>query len=128
MSASLNKVMLIGRLGSDVKIHKFEDGNSLANFSLATSEYYKNKDTGDKVEKTEWHKIVAKNKLAVVCEKYLIKGDTIFVEGKLQTRSWEDGGIKKYSTEIAISKIEFINSKNNQDSEDWSISDEDSPF
>jgi single-strand DNA-binding protein len=128
MSASLNKVMLIGRLGSEVKVHKFEDGNSIANFSLATSEYYKKKDTGDKVEKTEWHKIVAKNRLAVVCDKYLIKGDTIFVEGKLQTRSWEDGGVKKYTTEIVISKIEFINSKNNQDSDDWSISEEDLPF
>ena len=128
MSASLNKVMLIGRLGSEVKVHKFDDGNSVANFSLATSEYYKNKETGDNVDKTEWHKIVAKNKLAVVCDKYLVKGDTVFVEGKLQTRSWEDSGTKRYSTEIVISKIEFINSINNQDSDDWSISEEDMPY
>lgn len=128
MSASLNKVMLIGRLGSDVKIHKFEDGNSIANFSLATSEYYKNKETGDKVENTEWHKLVTKNRLAEICDKYLSKGDSIYIEGKLHTRSWDDNGIKKYSTEIVANKIEFLSSKNNQESNAWEISDEDLPF
>ncbi len=128
MSASLNKVMLIGRLGSDVKTHQFEDGNSIANFSLATSKYYKNKETGDKVEDTEWHKIVAKNRLAEICSKYLNKGDAIYVEGKLHTRSWDDNGTKKYSTEIVAKKIEFLSSKNNQESNDWEISKDDLPF
>jgi len=128
MSGSLNKVMLIGRLGSDVKVHKFEDGNSIANFSLATSEYYKSKDNGEKVENTEWHKIVAKNRLAEICNKYLGKGDSIFVEGKLHTRSWDDNGTKKYSTEIIANKIEFLSSKNNQESNFWELSDEDLPF
>jgi len=128
MSASLNKVMLIGRLGSDVKIHQFEDGNSIANFSLATSEYYKDKETGDKVENTEWHKIVVKNRLATVCDKYLNKGDAIFVEGKLQTRSWDDKGTKRYTTEIVANKIEFLGSKNSQKSNGWEISEEDLPF
>ena len=128
MSASLNKVMLIGRLGSDVKTHQFEDGNSISNFSLATSEYYKNKETGEKVENTEWHKIVAKNRLATICDKYLNKGDAIYVEGKLHTRSWEDNGTKKYSTEIVANKIEFLSSKNNQESNAWEISEDDLPF
>ena len=128
MSASLNKVMLIGRLGNDVQIHKFDDGNSIANFSLATSEYYKNKESGEKVENTEWHKIVVRNRLAVVCEKYLHKGDSVFIEGKLQTRKWEDNDVTKFSTEIIALKIEFINTKNNQETPDWSISEEDLPF
>ena len=128
MSASLNKVMLIGRLGSDVKVHQFDDGNSIANFSLATSEYYKNKETGDKVENTEWHKIVTKNRLAEICNKYLSKGDAIYVEGKLHTRSWDDNGTKKYATEIVANKIEFLSSKNNQESNEWEISEEDLPF
>jgi len=128
MKASLNKVMLIGRLGSEVKIHQFEDGNSIANFSLATSEYYKDKETGDKVENVEWHKIVAKNKLASICDKYLSKGDAIFVEGKLHTRSWDDNGNKRYSTEILANKIEFLSSNNNKESNEWFISEEDLPF
>ena len=128
MSASLNKVMLIGRLGSDVKTHLFDDGNSIANFSLATSEYYKNKETGEKVEKTEWHKIVAKNRLATICEKYLNKGDTIYIEGKLSTRSWDDNGSNRYSTEIVAIKIEFLSSKNKQESNLWEINEDDLPF
>lgn len=128
MSASLNKVMLIGRLGSDVKIHQFDDGNYIANFSLATSEYYKNKETGEKVEKTEWHKIVAKKRLAVVCDKYLSKGDAIYVEGKLNTRSWDDDGTKKYSTEIVVNKVEFLSSKSNHENNKWEINEDDLPF
>ncbi|MCK5781937.1 MAG: single-stranded DNA-binding protein [Flavobacteriales bacterium] len=128
MSTSLNKVMLIGRLGKDVQIHKFEDGNSIANFPLATSESYLEKKDGKKVEKTEWHKIVVKNKLAEICEKYLNKGNLIYVEGKLHTNKWEDKGISKYSTEIIASKIEFLNTKNSESTPEWLINEEDLPY
>ena len=127
--ASVNKVILIGRLGSDVQVHKFDDGNSIANFSLATSEYFIDKSSKEKIEKTEWHKIVAKNKLADICEKYLKKGDSIFVEGKLHTRSWDTDGVKKYSTEIIALKIEFLSSKSNkEESNTWEIDEKDLPF
>jgi len=128
MSGSLNKVMLIGRLGNEVKIHRFEDGNLIANFSIATSEYYKSKETGDRIENTEWHKIFAKNKLAEICEKYLKKGDAIFLEGKLHTRSWDDKGVKRYSTEIIAQKIEFLQSKGNNDNTEWTLNEDDLPF
>ncbi|MEN8138103.1 MAG: single-stranded DNA-binding protein [Bacteroidota bacterium] len=128
MSASLNKVMLIGRLGNDVQLHKFDDGNSIANFSLATSEYYKSKEDGKKVEKTEWHKITAKNRLAEICDKYLKKGNLIYLEGKLHTNKWEDKGLTKYSTEIIAGKIEFLNTKNIENAPEWVISEEDLPY
>jgi len=128
MGASLNKVMLIGRLGNDVQTHKFEDGNSIANFSLATSEYYKSKENGEKKEITEWHKIVAKNKLANICEKYLHKGDSVYIEGKLHTKKWDDNGITKYSTEIIALKIEFISKKNTDKTPEWAFNEEDLPF
>ena len=128
MNASLNKVMLIGRLGNDVQTHQFEDGNSIANFSIATSEYYKNKENGEKVENTEWHKIVAKNRLSEICSKYLRKGDAIYIEEKLHTRKWEDNGVTRYSTEIIASKIEFLSKKNNTDTPEWAISEDDLPY
>lgn len=126
MSASLNKVLLIGRLGNDVNLHKFDDGNSVANFSLATSEAYKKAD-GELVEKTEWHKIAARNKLAEICEKYLHKGDLVFVEGKLHTNKWEQDGESRYSTEVHIWKVEFLSKKNAEPKVDWVTSEEELP-
>ena len=112
MSNNLNKVMLIGHLGSDIKIHNFEGGGCIGNTSLATNESYTNKQTGEKVENTDWHNLVFRNKAAEVCEKYLEKGDKIFIEGKLKNRSYEDqNGQKKYVTEIHVLNFEFLSTK-----------------
>ena len=85
MAGTINKVILIGNLGDDVKMHYFEGGNSIGRFPIATSESYTNKQTGEKVINTDWHNIVVRNKLAEICEKYLSKGDKVYVEGKLKT-------------------------------------------
>lgn len=110
MSGSVNKVILMGNLGDVVKIHYFDTKNVLARFSLATSDFYINK-AGEKVVQTEWHNIVVKNKLAEVCEKYLSKGDKIYLEGKLKTRKWEDAGTTKYTTEIIADNVQFLSLK-----------------
>jgi len=104
MASSLNKVELIGRLGKDPEIKNLSNGSAVANFSVATSESWKDKRSGEKVEKTEWHNIVVWNEKTIeFVEKYLGKGDLVRIEGKLQTRSWEDQeGAKKYATEVVI--------------------------
>ena len=113
MSGSLNKVMLIGNLGDDVKLHHFENGGCIGRFPLATNESYTNKVSGEKVSSTEWHNIVVKNKAAEICEKYLKKGDKIYVEGKIKTRKWEsEDGTQRYSTEIHVTEFNFLNPKN----------------
>ncbi len=90
MSGTLNKVMLIGHLGDDVKIHRFEDGGCVGRFPLATNETYMNKQTNERVSNTEWHNIVLRNKAAEICEKYLSKGDKVYIEGRIKTRKWQD--------------------------------------
>jgi single-strand DNA-binding protein len=98
--AGINKVILIGNLGKDPEVRHLENGATVANFTLATTESYKNKD-GNKVEQTEWHNIVLWRGLAELAEKYLRKGQSIYIEGKIRTRSWEDKeGSKRYTTEI----------------------------
>ena len=94
MTGTLNKVMLIGHLGDDVKMHYFDGGGSIGRFPLATNESYVNKSTGEKVTNTEWHNIVVRNKAAEICEKYLSKGDKIYIEGRIKTRKWTGGGPK----------------------------------
>ena len=116
--SSLNKVMLIGHLGKDPEIRKTQDGRSVANFSLATSESWKDKNTGEKKEKTDWHNVVVFNEgLAGVIEKYVKKGSKIYVEGKLQTRKWQDkDGSDRYTTEVILQnfdgKIILLDGKN----------------
>ena len=105
MAGSLNKVLLIGRLGADPEIKQMVNGKSVARLSLATSQSWKDKSTGEKKEKTEWHRIVVFNEgLVNVVEQYLKKGAQIYVEGQLSTRKWKDekSGQDKYSTEILI--------------------------
>jgi single-strand DNA-binding protein len=104
MASSLNRVELIGRLGKDPEIRNLQNGSAVANFSVATSETWKDKRSGEKVEKTEWHRIVVWNEKTIeFVEKYLKKGDLVRLEGKLQTREWEDQeGQKKYATEVVI--------------------------
>lgn len=119
MRGSLNKVMLIGNLGDDVKLHHFENGGCIGRFPIATNESYTNKDTDQKVSSTEWHNIVVKNKAAEICEKYLKKGDKIYVEGKIKTRKWEsEDGTQRYSTEIHATEFNFLNPKNNEEQSD----------
>ncbi|MAV81139.1 MAG: single-stranded DNA-binding protein [Flavobacteriales bacterium] len=119
MSGSLNKVMLIGNLGDDVKLHHFENGGCIGRFPLATNESYTNKVSGEKVSSTEWHNIVVKNKAAEICEKYLKKGDKIYVEGKIKTRKWEsEDGTQRYSTEIHVTEFNFLNPKNDEQQSD----------
>ncbi len=112
MSGTLNKVMLIGHTGDDVKMHYFEGGNSLGRFPLATNETYTNKTTNERVTNTEWHNIVVRNKAAEICEKYLKKGDMVYIEGRLKTRKWQDDkGLDRYSTEIHCTDFTFLTPK-----------------
>jgi single-strand DNA-binding protein len=111
----LNKVTLIGNLGKDPEIRSTSDGQEIANFSLATTERWKDKNTGDKKEKTEWHKIVVFNSLVNIVKNYVKKGTKLYVEGQLQTRKWTDNnGIDKYTTEIILqnfnSNLQILNS------------------
>lgn len=112
MAATLNKVMLIGHLGDEVKMHYFEGGGVIGRFPIATNDSYTNKSTGEKVTTTEWHNIIVRNKLAEICEKYLSKGDLVYIEGRIKTRQWQDdSGNKRYSTEIQAVDLQFINTK-----------------
>ncbi len=113
MSAGLNKVMLIGNTGEDVKMHYFEGGNCIGRFPLATNETYTNKATNEQVTSTEWHNIIVRNKAAEICEKYLKKGDLVYIEGRIRTRKWQDNqGVERYSTEIHCTDFNFLSPKN----------------
>lgn len=108
--------MLIGHLGDEVKVHYFEGGNCIGRFPLATNETYTNRQTGEKVTNTEWHNIVVRNKAAEICEKYLSKGDKVYVEGRLKTRQWQgDDGQTRYSTEVHVQDFTFLSNKNQAD-------------
>jgi single-strand DNA-binding protein len=112
MAGTINKVILIGHLGDEVKMHYFEGGNAIGRFPIATNETYTNKQTGEKVTTTEWHNIVVRNKLAEICEKYLSKGDKVYVEGRIKTRQWEgEDGTKRYTTEIHVVDMTFLTTK-----------------
>ena len=115
MAGTINKVILIGNLGDDVKMHYFDDQNCVGRFPIATSESYTNKQTGEKITNTDWHNIVVRNGLAKVCEKYLAKGDKIYVEGKLKNRQWEQDGIKRYATEVHVNEMTMLSNKKNSE-------------
>jgi single-strand DNA-binding protein len=109
---SVNKVILVGRLGSDPELRYTTNGSPVANFNLATNESWVEKD-GKKQEKTEWHRIVVFGKVAELCSKYLTKGKQTYIEGKLQTRQWQDkDGQTKYTTEVQALSVQFIGDKN----------------
>jgi single-strand DNA-binding protein len=113
----INKAILVGRLGKDPEVKYTPDGLMVTNFTIATDEQWKDK-SGEKVQKTEWHRIVTFGKLAEICGKYLIKGKLVYVEGRIQTRSWEDKeGVKKYTTEIVASDMKMLDSKGQRDSD-----------
>jgi len=112
MAGTLNKVMLIGHLGEDVKMHYFEGGGCIGRFPLATNETYTNKQSNERVTTTEWHNIVVRNKAAEICEKYLSKGDRVYIEGRIKTRKWQDDkGNDRYSTEIHCTDFKFLTTK-----------------
>lgn len=111
--SGVNKVTLIGRLGKDPEVSYIPSGDAVAKFSLATSETWKDKNTGEKQERTEWHKIVAWRRLGEICGEYLHKGSQVYIEGKLQTRSWEDdSGSKRYMTEVVAQTMQMLGGKN----------------
>ena len=114
MSGSLNKVLLIGKLGRDPEVRHTPSGQPLANFSIATDESYTGKD-GQKVEKTEWHKIVVWGKQAEFCGNYLSKGRLVYIEGKIETRKYTDkDGVEKYSTEIKADRVVGLDSRQSE--------------
>lgn len=109
--AGINKVILVGNLGRDPEVRYTQDGRAIANFTIATSESWKDKMTGETREKTEWHRIVAFGRLGEICGEYLAKGRQIYIEGRLQTRSWEKDGITRYTTEIVADRMQMLGNK-----------------
>jgi single-strand DNA-binding protein len=107
MAGSVNKVILVGNLGRDPEVRTMQDGNPVVNLSLATSEQWRDRNTGERREKTEWHRVVIFNeRLAEVAQKYLRKGSKIYIEGQLQTRKWTDqSGQEKYTTEVVLQRF-----------------------
>ena len=118
--SGVNKVILVGRLGKDPEVRNLENGASVANFTMATSETYKDKTTGEKKEITEWHNIVLWRGLAEIAAKYLHKGDQVYIEGKLRTRSWEKEGVTRYTTEIVGDNLTLLGSKPGGSQQDYS--------
>lgn len=109
--AGVNKAIIVGRLGKDPEIRYTQDGQAVANFTVATSEQWRDKNTGEKRERTEWHRIVAWGRTAEICGEYLAKGKQIYIEGRIQTREWEDkDGIRRYTTEIVVSQMQMLGS------------------
>ncbi|GAB3329560.1 single-stranded DNA-binding protein [Marivirga atlantica] len=111
--SGVNKVILIGNLGKDPEVRHLDNGATVANFSIATTESYKDRNTGQRVDQTEWHNIVLWRGLADVAEKYLKKGDSVYIEGKLRTRSWEKDGVTRYTTEVVGDQMTMLGGKRN---------------
>lgn len=121
--AGVNKVIIVGRLGQDPEVKTIAGGNTVARLNIATSENWNDKN-GQKQERTEWHRVVVWGKLAELCGKYLSKGRQAYVEGRLQTRSWEDQqGQKKYTTEIVASTVQFLGAGASQGSSNYQQDD-----
>lgn len=122
MSGTLNKVMLIGHLGDDVKVTYFEGGGAIGRFPLATNDSYTNRQTGERVTNTEWHNVVVRNKAAEICEKYLSKGDKVYVEGRLRNRQWQgEDGVTRYTTEVHVNDFTFLSNKNDNQNQGSSM-------
>lgn len=114
--SGVNKVILVGHLGKDPEVRHLENGAVVANFSIATTETYKDRTTGERKDQTEWHNIVLWRGLAEVSEKYLKKGNQVYIEGKLRTRSWEKDGITRYTTEVVGDNMTMLGSKGDNNS------------
>jgi single-strand DNA-binding protein len=111
MARGINKVILIGNLGNDPETKFLPSGGAVTNVSLATSESWKDKQTGQPQERTEWHRVVFFNRLAEIAGQYLKKGSKVYIEGSLRTRSWEQDGQKRYSTEIVASEMQMLDGR-----------------
>jgi len=128
MAGSLNRVFIIGNLGKDPDVKHFDNNGILARLAVATSESYTNRETNEKVENTQWHTIVLRRGLAEIAEKYLKKGDKVFVEGRLRTRQWQDdSGNDRYTTEIIGSNMTMLGGKRDNSLENSSHKATDSP-
>ncbi|HIP31166.1 MAG TPA: single-stranded DNA-binding protein [Crocinitomicaceae bacterium] len=118
MAGTVNKVILIGNLGKDPEVRHLENGSVVANFPIATSESYTDKNTGQKIENTDWHDIVVWRGLAGVVEKYVRKGQKVYIEGKLKKRSWQDKeGNTRYTTEVIADELTILSRPDNQNSQ-----------
>ncbi len=121
MARGVNKVILVGTCGQDPEVRYMPNGNAVTNLSLATSEQWTDKQTGQKVEKTEWHRVAMFGKVAEIAGEYLRKGSQVYIEGKLQTREWEKDGIKRYTTEIIVDMqgtMQLLGGRNNNEGGD----------
>jgi len=107
----INKVILVGNLGRDPEIRYTPSGVAVANFTVATTERWKDKQSGEMKEQTEWHRIVAWRRLGEICGEYLSKGRQVYIEGKLQTRQWEKDGVTRYTTEVVASEMKMLGAK-----------------
>ena len=119
MAGSVNRVFLIGNLGNDPEIRRTQDGKPIANLRIATSETWRDKSTGERKEKTEWHRVVIFNEgLCKVAEQYLRKGSTVYIEGALETRKWQDqSGQDRYTTEIEVTEMQMLGNRRSGDSD-----------
>lgn len=117
MQRGVNKVILVGNLGQDPEVRYMPNGNAVANISVATSETWKDKNTGDNQERTEWHRVVLFRRLGEIAGEYLKKGSKVYIEGKLQTRKWQDqNGQDRYTTEIVADQMQMLDSRGGMDS------------
>ncbi|MEX2365312.1 MAG: single-stranded DNA-binding protein [Pseudohongiellaceae bacterium] len=110
-SRGINKVILVGNVGADPETRYMPNGNAVTNINLATSESWKDKNTGQQQERTEWHRITFYQRLAEIVSEYVRKGSKLYVEGRLQTRSWEQDGVKRYATEIIANEMQMLDSR-----------------
>jgi single-strand DNA-binding protein len=110
-SRGINKVILVGNVGQDPETRYMPNGNAVTNLSLATSETWKDKNTGEQQERTEWHRVTFYQRLAEIVAEYVKKGSKLYVEGRLQTRSWEQDGVKKYATDIIANEMQMLDSR-----------------
>ena len=110
-SRGINKVILVGNVGQDPETRYMPNGNAVTNITLATSETWKDKNTGEQQERTEWHRVTFYQRLAEIVAEYVKKGSKLYVEGRLQTRSWEQDGIKRYATDIIANEMQMLDSR-----------------
>lgn len=111
---SVNKVILVGRLGVEPESRAFPNGGSICNLRIATSESWRDKQTGEQIERTEWHRVVLRNKLGEIAQQYLKKGSQVYIEGRIQTRKWQDqNGNDRFTTEIVGNEMTMLDSKGN---------------
>jgi len=114
MANGINKIILIGNLGRDVEASAMPNGDMVCTLSIATSESWKDKNTGQQMEKTEWHRVVAFKRLAEICGEYLRKGSKVYIEGRLRTRSYDKDGVKRWVTEVVAREMQMLDSQQAQ--------------